>query len=745
MPPRSPSRRGSRHTTAAPKCVFRRLMIVHYQLPELCIDGGLDEGASLEELSENILYYHHNVSVVSAAGNEAEQHESHATSDAVQFAGLCSALLSLSDAVTGNETSVDETREVHLAGSTLVFVPLEHCGIIAIAQVERSSPTSFKDYHVHGNNGSPLAVRKSIEKCHELFCLLRGGIHFHLSRHSTTGVINAEETSAASIMQSSIMNILQAKEDNDRSVYPGMSELYSMRKQVRRMRRDLSRCTNAEQQEELTVSIAQLDERIEKLAETLPIATLRKQLRTHYDEYIADTGLVLTTTGVLHTCLVENVPAPIVKPTETFSPEYPPLLPRATAIDTLKQAAQNVLDKAAADCDAAEPLLVGMSLFFNSDFISSHSSASANVPAVSPQTACLLMEFMASYRSKIFVHAQQHSGQQSIQARSPPRKIGSGLRRLLSASLIDDDTIVTADPGDTAINDLEDESACFLAPPPLSMLNVSDQVLQVDLPSHGNVWTPRVYLPLETPVGCSTLEANLVLLDVGEYSFLLYLRPGEAAVNHEEIASYASNEDSTEQGTTMASSAVIIIPAYSRLLGMVAIDLANAVSTACDLEEDAVDEGRENPFTGSGVHVVFIDRVSQRVVLYSDDNDGSRQRTGSSKAGCAKLRGKPTRTDQTPVDVSSGVDCRHILASNLPSNAVAAFDDLMNQVHERISSSNEGILQLCTYMPEGWVYAHAHDDKEIYIFFNASQFVTVSDVQHAADRMRTELFNDSIR
>jgi hypothetical protein len=45
-------------------------------------------------------------------------------------------------------------------------------------------------------------------------------------------------------------------------------------------------------------------------------------------------------------------------------------------------------------------------------------------------------------------------------------------------------------------------------------------------------------------------------------------------------------------------------------------------------------------------------------------------------------------------------------------------------------------------MSQGWVFAHAQDQKELYMFFDASKFVTVSDVQHAADRVRKELFND---
>lgn len=752
-----------------PKCVFERLLICHYQLVERCINGGLDEGASLEELSEEILYYHVDTVVggrrMNAVAQEPGETSQHATSDAVQFAGLCSALLSLPSALNvGSDEPAeddDETKHVHLDTCTLVFVPLEsqyHKGIMAIAQVERSA--------------SPLAVRKSIEQCHERFCLLRGGIHYHLSQEfsSLNSAMDAVEKSRQrNPVQSVIMNLLQQNKQHDQQpteLYPGMKDFYALRKQIRRQRRELSRLNhddeNQQERQELIASIAALDDRIQSLAVTLPITSLRKLLKTHYEEYIADIGLASIETGMLHKCLVDNVPAPIVKPTEPLMRQNVHKLPTSTVTESLEKEIRNLLETSVQNVDANDPVVVGICAFFNGQYMFyEQTSADDDMPLlVSPQTAHLLMEYMSCYRAKVSLHAQQHSGHQST--KTPPRRIGSGLRRLLSASLIDEDTIVTVDADESSIIHYEDDQAQFLVPPPLSMLNVSDQVIQVELPSHGKAWTPQVYLPMmdaskdNESVSAETLEANLVLLDVGDYSFLLFVKPGtptnasadqrNATAASPQSVSLESNEEATpdenrissEQGLGMASSAIITIPTYSRLLEMAATHLVNAVSTTHDLEqEDTSEDGNkhehESHLAESGQHVAFVDRSTRRIVLFSD---GQRHKKASSGGSMSS-----TRSVQSLVDGATGIDCRHILASHLPPNAVAAFDDLMNQVHERTNCpDNEAVLELCTYMREGWAYAHAQDQKELYIFFDASKFVTVSDVTKAAERVRIELF-----
>lgn len=743
MPKNSPPRRRTRArvgTDSTPPCVFQRLLIIHYRLPEICIDGGLDEGASLEELSENILYYHRDEKMNSMnTGVDTTQDDSPTIGDAIQFAGLCSALLSLPEAIAGSEYCTDETRLVHLDTCTLVFVPLEQgCGIMAIAQVERASPF---------NNPSPLAVKRSIETCHELFCLLRGSIHYHLSRTSPEVVdgMNAKPTNN-NIVQSTLMNILLSKDGvQKQDDYPGMTELYNIRKQVRKLKRDLSRSNDADKQSELDDSIAKLDERLTLLEEALPIHALRYQLKTHYDEYIADASVVSSATGVMHCNLVENVPACIAKSDDALVCEYQPTTASsASVMEKMKDAVQKSLDNATENADSNEPQLVGISVFQNCEFISSHTPSSDDSLQISSQSACLLMEHMASYKFKIALHAKQHCGLPSTKSGAvPPKRLG-GLRRFLSSSFMDEDSSVTVDPDVSILSENHGDRAQFLAPPPLSMLNVTDRVLQVSLPSHGNVWTPNVFLPLGNRAG--TLKANLVLLDIGEFNFLLYLKTGESLLDGKDVTlvpslpgSDLNEEEATEsvqqQGLDLASSAVIKIPVYSRLLGKTLGDLANVVDSARDNEGIETTQEKSNPFAECGQYVIFIDRLTQRVVIHSCSKGVQKRKRSVDKNGIFELQA-------LSVDPSSNVDRRHIFVSKLPLNVVEAFDDLISQINERMAYSDGEILQMCTYMSKGWVFAHAQDQKELYMFFDASKFVTVSDVQHAADRVRRELFND---
>jgi hypothetical protein len=208
------------------------------------------------------------------------------------------------------------------------------------------------------------------------------------------------------------------------------------------------------------------------------------------------------------------------------------------------------------------------------------------------------------------------------------------------------------------------------------------------------------------------------------------------------VTAPVSNDEKTtelpEQGLDLTSSSIITIPAYSQLLEKIAMDLVSAVASAGDVLSlgNASDEERCDPFAAPGQHVVFIDRSTQRVILHSDKAVQKGRRSGD-KNGFVELRA-------LSLDPSSGLDRRHILASYLPPNVVEAFDDLMKQVYEVMASSDEELLQLCIYMSKGWVFAHAQEQQELYIYFEANKFVTVSDVQHAADRVRTELFKDPI-
>jgi hypothetical protein len=47
-------------------------------------------------------------------------------------------------------------------------------------------------------------------------------------------------------------------------------------------------------------------------------------------------------------------------------------------------------------------------------------------------------------------------------------------------------------------------------------------------------------------------------------------------------------------------------------------------------------------------------------------------------------------------------------------------------------------VQLCTMLPYKWLYAYSDDTHELYALFDPKLYVTVADVENAAERIRAE-------
>ncbi|KAL3826753.1 hypothetical protein ACHAXA_009362 [Cyclostephanos tholiformis] len=111
------------------------------------------------------------------------------------------------------------------------------------------------------------------------------------------------------------------------------------------------------------------------------------------------------------------------------------------------------------------------------------------------------------------------------------------------------------------------------------------------------------------------------------------------------------------------------------------------------------------------------------------------------------------------------LDCRHWLATNLPLDVALALDDVFNEIgsftrDDTLTSSLVGgidlnsiyihsgapkSIELCTFLPHGWVYGRASGGIELYIILDTSKFVTIHDVQKAVTRIRERVFNAKIR
>jgi hypothetical protein len=103
------------------------------------------------------------------------------------------------------------------------------------------------------------------------------------------------------------------------------------------------------------------------------------------------------------------------------------------------------------------------------------------------------------------------------------------------------------------------------------------------------------------------------------------------------------------------------------------------------------------------------------------------------------------------------LDCRHKLAAYLPLDVMLAFDDMFNEIgrlccrqniqdtaqrSSREEDNRGKTVELCTYLPQGWVYGRAHGGHELYILLDTCKFVTISDVNKAVTRIRERILND---
>jgi len=179
-----------------PASPIQRILIARLDLYEICNNGkSLGENASLEEISEEILFYHRGIPIGLTVGQEDEDwnltpaiSNGGCLEEAVNFLGLCKALFTLPSSLNTSHESGrndhesdgsrvdseidsedDRTTSIYFGNSILVFVPLESTlDVVAVVQVSRLYQNGMKS---DTGSGNPLAISASIERTHRLFCI----------------------------------------------------------------------------------------------------------------------------------------------------------------------------------------------------------------------------------------------------------------------------------------------------------------------------------------------------------------------------------------------------------------------------------------------------------------------------------------------------------------------------------------------------------------------------------------------
>lgn len=668
----------SSHSSPPPP-VLQRFMIVYEDLATC--GGGVDEQSSLEELSEHILYYH------DAANNASREttpsHPSNCNATAVRFAGLCSALRSFPNTLN-DDNSTDVSNEVVFSHSKLVFCPLENddSSIYAVAQVARSD-LGNETLTRRRNGDQAWAIRNSIQQWHHRFCLFHGGIQYRLA----------------------------AKDDATNShsmIHPEFSQLYKARKQLHRFRTrtDRGRASSGSQDApphntaalDDEQVVAQLEAEIQCLTESLPLKSLRADLTNHYEEYLLDHGRL----AAAYHCVVEGVPSPLTF--RTIPPPFPPFLPSISALTAVSESLESFV------IAHRRPgvRLLGMSSFHQERLFGSHLCAEALCQSLQlekglvmePQIPTTLMQYMAEIRQRQIHH--QSTTKHSI----------------LHDRFVDHD-VPTEGKNHVSVESSTEfplRGDYFLSPP-LSLLSASDEILEVQVPSFGCVWTPRILLPLKCPQtgDQSYLPTRVALYMHGSFSFLLYFvlfQPVALAALADSLTSIASHIS----------------------------------STLCSVYENDGEPTSTAATIGDGQDVILLNRRIHELVVHTSDRHSYKRNTKHNVDPHASKKGKKkhsSKQSSMSTDTALGMDFRHALASHWPPQVIAAFDDVMMEVlAARSRNGDSRVVELCTYLRQGWIYAHTDNSYELYILFCPNKFITVSDVQTAADKTRRLLLLD---
>jgi hypothetical protein len=704
-------------------CLIQRLLIVHWRLAELSTGSPLSDGEGSDaQVGEEILYFYTSSTTTSQTAPfpqdplvQAASHDHPLQQEAVAFAGLCKALYTLPEvvqaAVPSSETTTT-TQEVFLEHSILTFVPLEGDSIVALVQTGR-----------HGS--TPAAVRAAIQRAHQLFIVLRGGgIHKRLMGS-----------------ESSLFRLTEMQYDQG-CRYPGMDLLYQLRKRQDKISRPWGR-GGSDTNNDIELQTYQerqqiLQEKIQNLYDTLPIATLRRDLRVHYDAFVGELAQRAAINGGVLRSLVEEFPAPMPRPDGSHARYSAPLHLESRQSKHVVQALSYFLaakttlregqERRTTLREGQEPRLLGVSFFFDGTLVSTETGSDGSEFVVSDDTASLILWYMSSFRYQML---SPRISQPSSGTSTPTRRNQSRNQSLpqmifsLGSRLEDSPPRASFDP----------VSGDFISPPPLSFLSALDEVTAFDGPSEGSrVWGLPVTLTSpdskSDPEESDYTYATVSLYCRGDFSFLLYLSlPPEAGVDNKCCV------------TLFRDFMNHITPA----LGPSGRLLNGERATSVGLQLLPPEKWRD-----SRVAIVFVDRKSRKLYLYPGDAnqtgeiDQRRNQRSGLKGMFASNRTAPhappprSRSDNSTSLAAFGLDCRYLLASHLALDALLALDEAIDEVRMQASGSP---LETCTFLSQRWVYAHADGDgKELYILFDATKYITVADVQKSARDIRKELY-----
>jgi hypothetical protein len=541
-----------------------------------------------------------------------------------------------------------------------------------------------------------------------------------------------------------------------------MDILFQFLKDIRKSKESLVRKDPLSPEvDEVQSKIESLQEQIRILRKSLPIQSVRRDLDAHYKEYLSEFSGVVSRNGGAGRCLVDTMPVPIAQDSGSHTYQLPPSFAPMYSVDLLKQALEQVLRASQENGNKVQSCgLVGISTFHCGQLLFTQTRHDAEA-TISNQSVSLLMAYMASYRTKMshiaaLCHATPNSNTTAtptgVKSPSTDPKLGFGNLALSFGPIMDEPVASSIDKyvGDRPQNEFKQRGK-FLSSPPSFMMSATNPTYNIRYDDRKqDIWAPMVHL---LPLNLSTTDerniekTHMVMFDFLEFSFLLFLK-----------LPLARNQSPSE------------LLECQRLFMKLEEELSEAILLTLHVDIDDSSKGeRSMEWTnGPGQDIILLERSRYRLVLFQDPatNPSWSRRDSSKKKGVDRKRQQQQqrrflwlgprlkdRKSSQPLNYGSialewsalGLDCRHLLASRLPLDVCLAFDDMVNEITRRREIRKQqsvgqeamnGSIEFCTCMPYGWIYAYATDDNEIYAFFDNSIYVTVTDVQSAALRIK---------
>jgi len=316
-----------------------------------------------------------------------------------------------------------------------------------------------------------------------------------------------------------------------------------------------------------------------------------------------------------------------------------------------------------------------------------------------------------------------------------------------------------------------------------------------------DVWLPRVHLPFTRRFDVTDFddktETYAALFECQDFTFIPFFElpspEGEESALEKMVEELKPKTRKMDRRGPVSSRPKLISDetrAFTDMLTLLADQLTEFGETYSSQDKDSASEGRapikeinsNSVFPGEqGIDIICIDRDESSFVLLSHHDLSSKEfkriapkNDGDASSDDSKLKFglfgmSPKEKEASDETVrsrsrkySTMLDCRHKLAAYLPLDVMLAFDDMFNEMGRLSCRRNvltvgeagaEGdndmgtnkSIELCSFLPQGWVYARAFGSVELYILLDTSKYVTINDVQKAVTRVRERIFNDKIR